>query len=188
MNDASFFKKGSHSFFPKPYYFLKRKYYSFLAKHKNISYTARLLPRENIFIQESTEIQDYVIIRAPEGSVTIGKFTQINPFTVIYGGIGIEIGNDVMIAPHCMIVSGNHNYKDLSQPMRHSGYIYKGPKIVIEDDVWIGAHSTVLDGVRIGRGAVIAANSVVKSDVPEYKIYAGNPAREIGDRKNLRSN
>jgi acetyltransferase-like isoleucine patch superfamily enzyme len=52
--------------------------------------------------------------------------------------------------------------------------------VVIEDDVWIGFGSAVLKGVTIGRGAVVAAMSVVTKDVPAYTIVAGNPAREIG--------
>lgn len=54
--------------------------------------------------------------------------------------------------------------------------------IVVEDDVWIGYRSTVLDGVRIGRGGVVAAGSVVTKDVPPYTIVGGVPARPIKKR------
>ena len=54
---------------------------------------------------------------------------------------------------------------------------------MIGDDVWIGAHCTITDGVTIGEGAVVGANSVVTRDVPAYAIVAGVPARVIGDRR-----
>jgi virginiamycin A acetyltransferase len=65
--------------------------------------------------------------------------------------------------------------------MRFATDISKGP-IHIGDDVWIGANCTITDGVKIGNGSVIGANSVVTSDVPEYSIYAGTPAKFIRKR------
>ena len=101
---------------------------------------------------------------------------------VIYGGSGVTIGSDVMIAPHCVLAAGNHDHTQLDQPMRSAPSISRGP-IVIEDDVWIGAHCTITDGVTIGRGAVVGANSVVTRDVPAYAIVAGVPAKQIADRR-----
>ena len=81
-----------------------------------------------------------------------------------------------------MIAAGNHDYIQTDLPMRFAGNLTKGP-IIIGDDVWIGANSTITDGVKIGKGAVIAANSCVNCDVEEYSIYGGVPARKIGSRK-----
>ena len=142
--------------------------------------TAKLIYDSNIKIGINTEIKDYVIIQSFT-SVKIGEYCQINPFTVIYGG-EIYIGNNVMIAPHCMISSGNHDFKQLDKPMIYAGILTKGP-VVIEDDVWIGANSTITDGVKIGQGAVIAANSCVTKDVEAFSIYGGVPAKKIGQRK-----
>jgi acetyltransferase-like isoleucine patch superfamily enzyme len=55
--------------------------------------------------------------------------------------------------------------------------------VIIEDDIWIGAHSVIMGNVRLKKGAVVAAGAVVTGDVPEYKIVGGTPARIIGDRK-----
>jgi acetyltransferase-like isoleucine patch superfamily enzyme len=65
--------------------------------------------------------------------------------------------------------------------MRFAGSTSRGP-IVIGDDVWIGANCSILDGVTIGRGAVVAANSVVNSNVDEYAIVGGTPAVPLGSR------
>lgn len=133
-----------------------------------------------ISVGDYTEIKDNVIIQS-FGNVVIGKYCQLNPFVVIYGG-EVFIGDNVMIAPHCMISSGNHDYKQLDKPMRFAGDFTKGP-IVIENDVWIGANVTITDGVRIGEGAVVAANSCVVKDVLPYTIVGGVPAKLISTRK-----
>ncbi len=152
----------------------KNKYY--------ISKTAILKDRKLINIKKNAEIQDYVIIKTFHNPVVIGEFTQINPFTVIYGGSGVYIGDNVMIAPHCMIAAGNHDYKQIKKPMRFAGTLSKGP-IIIENNVWIGANCTIVDGVKIGREAIIGANSVVTKNVAPYDIVGGVPAKIIGNRK-----
>ena len=94
----------------------------------------------------------------------------------------IKIGNDVMIGPRVMILGGHHAYDRLDIPMWKQGEGKQG-NIVIEDDVWIGAGSIILTGVRIGRGSIIAAGSVVTKDVEPYCIYGENPAKFIKSRK-----
>lgn len=149
-----------------------------------ISKKAILQERGLIKIDSYAEINEFVIIRTFDKPVVIGKHTQINPFTVIYGGSGVYIGDNVMIAPHCMIASGNHNYKQLENPIRFAEDVTKGP-IIIEDGVWIGANSTIVDGVRIGHNAVVAANSVVTKDVNPFEIVSGVPAKLFGNRINF---
>jgi acetyltransferase-like isoleucine patch superfamily enzyme/predicted SAM-dependent methyltransferase len=146
-----------------------------------IDSTAQLEKKNLIKIGKNAEIKDYVIIRTYSNLVKIGEYSQINPFTVIYGGGGVDIGNNVMIAPHCMIAGGNHNYKQTEKPMRFAGGFSKG-SIVIEDNVWIGANCTITDGVHIGRDAVIGANSVLNKDVEPYSIVGGTPAKYLGNR------
>jgi len=146
-----------------------------------ISSTAQLRARRLIRISKRVEIQDYVIIKTFQNPVIIGEYTQINPFTVIYGGSGVIIGKNVMIAPHCMIASGNHNHKQLEKSMRHGGDFSNGP-IVIEDGVWIGANSTITDGVTIGHNAVVSANSVITKNVSPFDIVGGVPAKVISNR------
>src|SRR4030095_4728392 len=99
----------------------------------------------------------------------------------------IRIGNFVSIANEVIfMLGGSHNMNFLSTypfktKLRNGDNdipISKGP-IVIEDDVWIGTRSTILSGVTIEKGAVIAACSVVTRNVPPYSIVAGNPAKVI---------
>lgn len=93
---------------------------------------------------------------------------------------GLTIGNNVLIGPHVCIHTTNHNYSDRSTLIRLQGSTPE--PVIIEDDVWIGANSVVLPGVRLGRGCVVGAGSVVTKSVPQYCIAVGNPAHVIKER------
>ena len=163
-----------------------------------LKYLKKFIPRENYFIHETviltkavniqigkgSEIWEHVIFRKGYGPIVIGKNTQIGPFVVIFSGSGVTIGDNVMIAPHCVIASGNHQFHQVNVPMRFSGDFSKGP-IFIGDDVWIGSNCTILDGVKIGKGAIIGANSAVTKNVDAYDIVAGCPAKKISNRMEL---
>ena len=87
----------------------------------------------------------------------------------------LTIGDRVSIAPRVTLVTSSH--PNLSR-IREFAPVSQGP-IVIEDDAWLGAGCVVLPGVRIGRGAVVGANSVVSQDVPPLHVVAGQPARTV---------
>lgn len=137
-----------------------------------------------ISIGARSEIYDHVVIRCVGGSgdIEIGEFCYFNPGAVLYSGNGIKMGNYVLVAAGVKIMPTNHAFGRRDVPIRHQGFAESKGGIVIEDDVWLGANAVVLDGVRIGRGAVIGAGSVVTSEVPPYEIWGGIPARKIGDR------
>jgi len=96
----------------------------------------------------------------------------------------ITIGNKVMFGPHVTIRGGDHNTSVVGRFMYdvHEKRPEDDQPVVIENDVWVGANVTILKGVRIGRGSVIGAGSVVTHDVPPYSIVAGVPARVIRQR------
>lgn len=121
-----------------------------------------------------------MLLTHPSGQITLGSNCSVNPFTVLYGHGGLQIGNDVRIATHTVIIPANHNFDDLGVPIRLQGLSKRG--ITIEDDVWIGANCVILDGSHIGRGSVIAAGSVVSSSVPPGSIVAGIPGKVIRRR------
>jgi len=109
--------------------------------------------------------------------ISMGNWVAINSGTYIDGGGGLTIGDNVMIGPNCVITTRGHTYDDKSIPMRCQ-QVSSSP-IIIGDDVWVGGNVTILGGVKIGDGSVIAAGSVVTSDVPQYVIVGGIPARLI---------
>lgn len=104
-------------------------------------------------------------------------------------GIGIDadihgpvtIGTDVMMGPRCTILTRNHRIDDVTVPMNTQSFAGYRP-VVIEDDVWIGANVTIMPGVRVGTGTVIAAGAVVAGDVQPFSIVGGVPARIIRSR------
>lgn len=118
------------------------------------------------------------------GHITLGDDCYVGAFAILNGYGGLEIGNNALIAGHCHIVSGNHCFADLSQPMNSQGI--SGQGIVIEDDVWLGAGVKVLDGIRIGRGSIISAGAVVTRDVAPCSIMGGVPAKLIRHRRQER--
>ena len=93
----------------------------------------------------------------------------------------VTIGKNVMMGPYCLIYTRNHRFSDTNIPIIEQGYEEYRP-VIIEDDVWIGGRVIILPGVKIGKGVVIGAGSVVTKDVPSYSIVAGNPAKIIRKR------
>ena len=93
---------------------------------------------------------------------------------------GIEIGHDSLIASGCKFIDHDHEMTVGAGPM-HS-LSCPDAAIVLEEDVWLGVNVVVLKGVRIGQGAVVGAGAVVTKSIPAYEIWAGIPARKIGER------
>jgi len=79
------------------------------------------------------------------------------------------------------MIAENHVFDSLEKDIKAQGVIRKG--IVIDDDVWIGANVTILDGVRIKKGTIVAAGAVVTKDFNEYSIIGGVPAHVMKNRK-----
>ena len=103
----------------------------------------------------------------------VGKGCVINPRTTL--------GRYVMLASEVAIVGGDHRSDCPGTPMIFSGRAELRPTR-IEDDAWIGYRATLMAGVTVGRGAIIAAGAVVTKSVPPFEIWGGVPARKIGDR------
>lgn len=133
-----------------------------------------------ISLAAGATLKDGVVLNANGGQVCVGARSWLGPFCVVYGNAGVSIGCDVMIAAHTVITSVGHEHSRLDLPMRAQP-LELGP-VRIEDDVWIGAHCTVLPGVTIGRGAIVGAGAVVTRDVPPFAIVSGIPARPVGSR------
>lgn len=134
-----------------------------------------------IFVGENCYMSKGAQLLTHGGNIIIGNNSTINPYTVIYGQGGVNIGNGVRIAAHCVIVPSNHIFENPNEYIYIQGLSKKG--IVIEDDVWLGAGVKVLDGVTIKKGCVIGANAVVTHSTEEYGIYVGCPAHKIKSRK-----
>jgi acetyltransferase-like isoleucine patch superfamily enzyme len=132
-------------------------------------------------IGENSYIGRFVQLSPQKGFITIGSNCTIHTLCILLGEGGIAIGNYVRIAPSTVIVASNHIFKDRKLLISQQGMSTRG--IFIGDDVWIGAHCTILDGVTLGQGAVIAAGAVVNKDVEPYSVVGGVPAKLIKYRE-----
>ncbi|MDP2809116.1 MAG: acyltransferase [Rhodocyclaceae bacterium] len=112
--------------------------------------------------------------------VAIGKQVTLNEWVFIDGFGGVTIGDGVRIAHRVSILSSDHNYEDRNRYIFEQGIKIK--PTFIEDDVWLGANSVIMPGVRIAHGAIVGAGAVVTKDVPRFTIVGGVPARPIGMR------
>lgn len=119
-------------------------------------------------------IMKKVYIMTPQ-QLAIGQHSHINRDCLMDARGGIAIGDNVSISHRVAMVTGSHDY---NSPSFRGRFL----PIKIEDYVWIGVGATILQGVRIGRGAVVCAGAVVTKDVEPYSIVAGIPARKIGKR------
>lgn len=117
-------------------------------------------------------------------TIAVGDDVYIGPGAYFSAIKGITIGNGVMFGPNVSIVGGNHNTELSGKPifLNHEKRDTDDLPVRIEDDAWIGSGVTILKGVTIGRGAIVAAASVVTKDVAPYSVVAGCPAKKIRQR------
>ena len=117
-----------------------------------------------------------------EGSrLEIGDGTFVGEFANLRtAGAPIRIGAQCLLGQNVTIVGSNHGTR-AGAPIVEQPWVGSG--VEIGDDVWIASHTIVVAGARIASGAVIAANSVVRGEVPANAIMAGSPARQVGERR-----
>ncbi|MBI5324138.1 MAG: acyltransferase [Ignavibacteriae bacterium] len=115
----------------------------------------------------------YVVIHSPE-KVSIKSHSRIGDYVLIWGGGEVEIGEGVLIAAHSVITSEGHDPN--AESIRDSSY---SGKVIIKDNVWLGAGVYVMPGVTISENCVIGAGSIVTKDIPANSISIGNPAKVI---------
>ena len=132
---------------------------------------------DNVTVAKFSTLQCTGVIQELGVGITVGDYSAIGAYSFLGGQGGIQIGNNVIMGPKVNIFSEDHGFDDLEtlirlQPTRRQG-------VIIEDNCWVGANSTIVDGVHIHSGSVIAAGSVVTKDVPANSIVGGVPAKVI---------
>jgi acetyltransferase-like isoleucine patch superfamily enzyme len=127
-------------------------------------------------IHARASLQIAVMVFGPPSRLSIGAETVINPEARLDARSGLSIGRNVSISREVFILTLGHDYNRADFPL-------KGSPVVIDDDVWIGIRAVVMPGVTLARGCVVAANATVTRDTEPWGIYAGTPARKIGDRR-----
>lgn len=155
----------------------------YLRNVDSVGQRVRTLGKPRIVNRGFMEIGDDTLLRSvmvpvelctdPNATLSIGFECSFNTGVSIGATASIVIGSRVRLGPYVMIV--DNSFHDLYERTKRP----PSQPVIIEDDVWIAAKTTVLPGVRIGRGAIIGAGSVVSRDVEPFTIAAGVPAKSI---------
>jgi putative colanic acid biosynthesis acetyltransferase WcaF len=117
---------------------------------------------------------------SPGNKLILGNGVDLAWGVLITTSGGVEIGDRTLVGYNTQIFSANHVIPDAPGQIFYAGHVKK--RVVIANDVWIGAGCIILPGVKIGEGAVVAAGSVVTKDVEAYTIVGGTPAKLIKKR------
>lgn len=112
------------------------------------------------------------------GQIRIGNGTAVTERLHIWAEESVTIGERVLIAHNVQIHDSSHRASDLRIAIRDQGMCGTRP-VEIKDGAWLGANAVILSGVTIGRNAVVGANAVVTSDVPDFAVAVGVPARVL---------
>ena len=143
--------------------------------------------KTKIFIGKKCFIRGNLFVANYGGEIKLGEYVYVGLNSNIWSGESVTIGNNVLISHNVNIIDTNsHEIDHIERSERYKSLLINGhPKdktsivtgpIIIEDDVWISFGVTILKNVTIGKGAIIAANSVVTKNVAPFTLVAGNPA------------
>lgn len=139
--------------------------------------------RENgsIVIEDNVSFdKECRLVAANDAVLRFKRGADIGGYNIFNCGTNVTIGHDTMIAGFCYVQSSNHG-KSKDQTIKSQNHTYG--EISIGDDCWLASHVTVTSGVRIEKGAIVGANSVVTKDLEDYSINVGIPAKKINVRK-----
>jgi acetyltransferase-like isoleucine patch superfamily enzyme len=169
-----------HTYATRPRLWVRLFVYPFFIKRGKGSIIKRkarldLIPSKKFSIGYRTIIEDYTIINNGMGDIIIGDRCAVTSRVKLVGPV--TLGNLVTIGSGAQITGLTHNFEDVTRPIKEQGV--SANLTVVEDDVWIGGNSVIIQGLRIGTHSIIASGSVVTRDVPPYSVVAGNPAKVI---------
>jgi acetyltransferase-like isoleucine patch superfamily enzyme len=142
---------------------------------------------EVIELGDYCRIRDFVFIWGGLG-VRVGKYSDLQPHVTIWGGGETIIGDYVSVAVGSVLLSAVYSHKE---GLRMVDGLAQGEakallgKLVIENDVYLGANCTVMPNLTIGEGAIVGAHSFVNRDVEPWSISVGSPCKKIGERPRI---
>ncbi|SMF42231.1 Hexapeptide repeat of succinyl-transferase [Azospirillum oryzae] len=119
-----------------------------------------------------------VCVRDGQPRLVIGEKVCVGRHSVLSTAERLEIGSFCLFAPRVYLADVDHAYERLDLPVVEQGLLSHG-KLTVEENCWMGINATVIGGITVGRGSVVAANSVVLDTVPPFSVVAGSPARIV---------
>ena len=166
------------------YTIVMRGSFSNWGKHSQLGRHAKIVGAEMIHVGSNVLLGEHIWLNAKDsqndGEVTlyiedgtyIGRLVQINAWH------SVSIGRNVLISDRVYISDADHHYDDINEPISKQGDFFKGG-VTLGDGCWVGIGAVILPNVTIGRNAVIAANSLVTENVPDFTVVGGIPAKII---------
>jgi galactoside O-acetyltransferase len=157
-----------------------------VGRHVQIAKTCTIIGLENIDLGDNVRIDGYcTIVAAGQGFVKIGSFVHIAGYCGLYAGHGITLSDFAGLSAGVRIYSATDDYsgRTLTNPTVPEKYkdVRSGP-VAIGRHVIIGSGSVLLPGLTANEGASVGALSVIRRDLEPWSVYAGNPARRLGER------
>lgn len=149
-----------------------------------VALDAKGADKNGIQIGEGVIVSRYSTLSCKGGGITIGNGCTLGIGMVIHGmtGSDVVLGNDVLVGAYTYLIGGDgYNHTDIHIPFKKQGALSKGG-IRIADNVWMGSHVKVLDGVAIGSGTIIGNSALVNKSIPGLKVVAGIPAKVLRSR------
>lgn len=138
-----------------------------------------------ITLGDNVILSNNVMLSCKDGSISIGNNVGINAQTIIQSthSCPVVIGDDTIIGQACFIVGGGNYTLGPVDTLTREQPIADDGGVILEENVWLGGKVTVVGGVSVGKGAVVAAGAVMTKSVPEFSVCVGVPARVIKNRK-----
>lgn len=124
------------------------------------------------------------ILSCKNGDIVVDDHANIGFHCEIFSGSRVRLGKHTLVAAYTYLVGGDHAYDRTDAPVLYQERTSRG--IEVDDNVWLGAHVVVADGVTVGRDAIVGAGAVVRDEIPPFAVAAGVPARVLRDRRGER--
>lgn len=144
--------------------------------------TVQIIGLKNVSIGEGSCIADDVwlniCVRDEKVRLKIGKCVLVGRQSMISTGGGLEVGDYCLLAPRVYISDADHVFNDINQPIIQQGATLSR-SVIVEENCWLGINTVITGNLTVGRGSIVAANAVVKQDIPPFCVVAGNPAQII---------
>ena len=138
-----------------------------------------------ILLQRNVKIMPQaMIVSLGQGIIEIGEYSEISMYSRVASVGYVKIGRCVMFGPNVFVADYNHEYRDPLRPIMYQGNRFTPitdgiPNVSIGDGTWIGTNVVIVGNVHIGKNCVIGANSVVNTDIPDYSVAVGSPAKVV---------
>ncbi len=172
------------------YYYTQEELESFnfkkLGKNVMIKKNVGIFYPRNIILADNVRIEDYCLILATQEECYFGPNVHIASHCVLLAKSGVTMMDFSGLSPHCIIITASDDYSgekltNSTVPKKYSGGI--SGKVLLGKHVIIGARSTIFPKVEIGTGTAVGAHSLVRKSLSEWRIYTGNPLKNIKGRK-----